>query len=659
MKFIFKNTYKKKEILKNAKTYANQKKYLLSARAYEIYLEKYGSDPSIHVQAGHMYKECLDFPKAKFHYEKAMVSLSKDPDFLLQMGHFYKVCGEYIKSGQYYSLSVEHGERSGDAQKELNSENNKKRIKSEIEYIKNQEKYFDRTLLKVDTKKLINYRSQELVVTKSGVDRRTVWGHGPTVSGIDSIRGYLLSSCEITKVDIRIQGKIFSIKNVNKFETEYFTKEGESIFKYVFHFWIDFSSFKKGWHDLYIIGNRRDFFSMENVSWKKESIIIDCDDRNELKNKISDKLNLGADIQDAINSLPSVCHVASNSRFKFKSDNILVIRIDQLGDMVSSLPALRTIKETFPNSNIIGLVSPSNEEFAKSIEIFNDVLTIDFHDDRNLHRRVLSESEQYNLQDILKKYNFDITFDISVSCQSSFKLVPLANAPVNIGAGSEHWETMGLSVFTHDLKTGAEIMPHSVRTQALAEVFKLWVNHKPFIFKRKDLNRGDLSNYGIADNENYIVLHTGSRIKFTRWPYFSNLSKEIVERKRIKTIVFCENYEDSKKFEDIDSDLLKVIHGNIDFKMFDTILSFASVFVGNDTGPKHLASLRGTPVISLHSQRTHWMEWGQENSGVIITRDVPCAGCHIHHYPEECGQEVACIKKIKVEEVYEQLKIFT
>jgi ADP-heptose:LPS heptosyltransferase len=92
---------------------------------------------------------------------------------------------------------------------------------------------------------------------------------------------------------------------------------------------------------------------------------------------------------------------------------------------------------------------------------------------------------------------------------------------------------------------------------------------------------------------------------------------------------------------------------HLPFDDFDALLSFASVFVGNDSGPGHLASLRGTPVVTLFMARHAWNEWGHENRGYIISRRVPCAGCHIHYSPEDCNKGFACIVNIKAEEVFE------
>ena len=78
------------------------------------------------------------------------------------------------------------------------------------------------------------------------------------------------------------------------------------------------------------------------------------------------------------------------------------------------------------------------------------------------------------------------------------------------------------------------------------------------------------------------------------------------------------------------SDRLRVIAGQIPFAHFDALLALR-VFVGNDSGPKHLAALRGAPVVSLHMARLNWSEWGQEMTGgssaaACRARDAGSAG---------------------------------
>ena len=108
----------------------------------------------------------------------------------------------------------------------------------------------------------------------------------------------------------------------------------------------------------------------------------------------------------------------------------------------------------------------------------------------------------------------------------------------------------------------------------------------------------------------------------------------------------------------LSSDRFQLLDKRLPFDDFDALLSYCTVFVGNDSGPKHLASLRGANVVSLHTPRINWGEWGQEQTGSIIHRQVPCAGCHIYHDPEECGRDYVCVSKISVDEVWTAMQPF-
>jgi ADP-heptose:LPS heptosyltransferase len=104
------------------------------------------------------------------------------------------------------------------------------------------------------------------------------------------------------------------------------------------------------------------------------------------------------------------------------------------------------------------------------------------------------------------------------------------------------------------------------------------------------------------------------------------------------------------------SDRVVVLDSVLPFDAFDAFLSHCAVYVGNDSGPKHLASLRGAPVVSIHSARISWNEWGQEQTGVIISRKVPCAGCALYHDVDECGKDYVCVNGIELDTVYNAVR---
>ena len=49
----------------------------------------------------------------------------------------------------------------------------------------------------------------------------------------------------------------------------------------------------------------------------------------------------------------------------------------------------------------------------------------------------------------------------------------------------------------------------------------------------------------------------------------------------------------------------------------------------------------------------NWNEWAQEQTGLVVSRKVPCAGCGIHRDADECGKGLACITQITPQEVFD------
>jgi ADP-heptose:LPS heptosyltransferase len=177
---------------------------------------------------------------------------------------------------------------------------------------------------------------------------------------------------------------------------------------------------------------------------------------------------------------------------------------------------------------------------------------------------------------------------------------------------------------------------------------------------RRPLDRALIADLEIPETADYIVLHAGGRWDFSQWPHYPALV-DLLLAKTDLTVVLLAN--DGKLLDRISpevaaSDRFRFVARRLNFDSLDALVSLAAVFVGDDSGVKHLAALRGTKVIGIQNARNNWAEWGHENEGYIMTRKLPCAGCQIQHYPEslDCGRDFICITGIKPEEVLETVQ---
>lgn len=75
------------------------------------------------------------------------------------------------------------------------------------------------------------------------------------------------------------------------------------------------------------------------------------------------------------------------------------------------------------------------------------------------------------------------------------------------------------------------------------------------------------------------------------------------------------------------------------------------IFLTNDSGPMHIASALGVPLLALFGS-TSDVTTGPYEGGMVIHKHVPCSPC----YRRVCPIDFRCMKGIGVEEVYNDLQ---
>jgi len=437
-----------------------------------------------------------------------------------------------------------------------------------------------------------------------------------------------------------------------------YEKSNPNLHKYVFNIWHDVSRFSPGCYDVELSfldadgGTRRHRERVQIAAPLTEDAYPACDG----------VVTLSPDdprsVDEQVDARPSVVRAPPRGLRDEVIRKILVLRTDQLGDMVASIPAMLRLRELFPDARIVGLLTAGNVEFAQSLGVFDDIVLADFPDDMRERRRVMTLEAQEALRTRLMAERFDLAIDLAESFVSR-PLLLLSGARILYGFYDREWPwlTIGFESNSHDVRNGLEMLPHSSRNLAMIERLGTMLDSKARVVRRDDLTREMLTRYGIGVEDRFVVLHTGARIVPSRWPHYPELAARVLERTGLKVVMLADDGAMRSHLpEDLAADArFQLIDQRLPFADFDALLSFCSVFVGNDSGPKHLAAVRGANVVSLHAARVNWNEWGQEIGGSIISRKVPCAGCHIFHDADECGRDWTCVTRISVDEVYEAM----
>ncbi len=647
--------------------------------AAALYVEALRIEPSngpIHVQAGHMFKEAGEFGPAEEHYRLAAGLMPEDADLALQLGHFYKTVGRLADAHEAYARAAVLAPDWSEPRKELDNmdaagwrgtgEQGAIPPSPELFADDPDRPAFDPKLalaygrmapeqLPRPFRQMVRRSEPSLNIVQFGVHLNTFWGMKRAARGVEAIRGFCISVEPLLEVTALVNGLPVRREPMKgPYELEY-EPDRQRIHKYVFNVWYDFSGFAPG---LYTLELRfRD--SHGKVRSLHEDFVVepplieeDHPDSDAIVNLVPGDPR---PIEEQINSRPSAVHEAARSNMLPEIRSILVMRADQLGDLVASIPGIMRLRELFPQAKLIGVFSPANVDLARSLGIFDDLLVINFRESMELRTRTLSWEDQEDLRDRLAPYAFDIAIDLSQSLMSR-SLLALSGAPFLYGFRDPNWPRLSASVDDAylDPKNRREIATHSTRIMTMVDRLAALLNSSARVIRRDDLPRERLRAYGIADADRYAVLHTGARIIFSRWAHYPGLAERLHRDTDLKIVIFTDQADlrDELSAEIATSDRIVIIDRQLPFDDFDAMLSFCSVYVGNDSGPKHLASLRGVPVVSIHSARINWSEWGQELTGAIVTRKLPCAGCSIYHDVDECGKDFVCVTAISLDDVY-------
>ncbi len=655
---------------------SSEKRWRDAAALYSEALQLTPERGDIHVQAGHMFKEADEHDRAEQHYLEALRLMPDDADLALQLGHFYKITGRLEPARRAYARALDLSPGWASAQGELDGLERSGWRGPDVATAPGQavirledlgpEGQADELklvslygrlapeLTPQPLRGLLRYGEEAVVIRQFGIEQRTYWGYKPTARGIEAIRGYVLSSRPVRELQARVNGLLIH-RGLLKgpYELEY-EPDKDRIHKYVFNIWHDFSGFALGHYELEL---------RAKVSGGEDQVLIQWfvveDPLLESDHPGSDGvINLPPDAEGSleaqIDARPSVVREAWRPNQLGEVKSILVARSDQLGDLVASIPGIVRLREIFPRARLVGLLGPANADLARSLQLFDDILVINHAESWHQRSRPLSLEQQIEIRDLCAPYRFDLAIDLSQSLMSRPTLL-LTGARITFGFRDPGWHRLTSSYEDHlfDVKNRRENSAHSKRILSMVERLHTATHATGKVIRREDLPRSVLEAYGVREGERFAALHTGARIVWSRWAHYPQLASRLLTDTDLKVVYFTDDasFRNGLPADLAASDRLVILDKQLPFDVFDAFMSFCSVFVGNDSGPKHLASLRGAPVVSIHSSRINWSEWGQEQTGVIITRKVPCAGCTLYHDPEDCGKDYACMN-IPFEDVY-------
>ncbi len=653
------------DLVRQADAARDQGQFAQASALYAAALPLLPHRGDLHVQCGNMLKEIGDFPGAERAYRAAEGIMPDNLDLSMQLGHLFKSAGRLGPAEQAYGRCLTLNPDFEPARQELaqlhrSGWNAVQEAPDDTILALAAEAStpgVTRDLLPRPVSELMRGHAIGVEWRRLGRRERTLWGNLPVLRGVEACRGFCIAAKPITIIELLLNGLlVYRGRSTGGYSLPLENEHTERR-KYVFNVWLDLSAFMYGRYEIEV---RAIDVDREVISRTERIVIMPVAPASLAPDSDSvvapESPGDPRSLDEQINTRPSIVRSPRRGLLGGAPRAVLVQRADQLGDLVVSVPAIRRIRALFPDAQLVGLVSKANRELADTLGLFDTLVAVDFPANDVERRRVMSLEAQAELARELTAFPIDLAIDLS-EAESSRLLLPLAGAPLMVGFRSGQFPGLDVdfSANTYDKRNDHEIVPHAKKALGLVEWLAVLLDPTRNLAVRLDLDRQRLSRLGLAPDARFAVLHAGARARFSRWPHYLALAELLLQHTDLHVVMLTIDPEDEGRVPEslLHSDRFELLHKRLDFDDFDALASFCKVFVGDDSGPKHLASLRGAEVVSVQTARNNWVEWGQDNGGFIVTRRVPCAGCLIQDdwEAQECGRDFVCLTAITPNEV--------
>ncbi len=336
----------------------------------------------------------------------------------------------------------------------------------------------------------------------------------------------------------------------------------------------------------------------------------------------------------------------------YKIRDILILMSDRhMGNLVVSIPAIRSIRESFRDVRLHLLVDSAYKEIVETLNIDNLMLypRRQLREGTALMRLMTYLRFIYHLRDIKP----DIAIDLEGREYSSV-LTFLSGASIRYGPSTSkraflYNRRIEFSNNKHKLYKYLDI------ASATGARARTEFNLRPSDEKRASL-RQKLMDYGIDLDRPIICIHPGAGKIYKQWSVegFATISDWLSSKGIQVVFVGGDNdIEDIKKIESLAGYPFHNTAGRISLGELMALFEISTLYIGNDSGPMHLAGAMGLPVIALFGPADE-RRWGPLSDRRIILRgEEPCQRCR----GRRCEYEFRCIKAIAFNDVKTAVQI--
>ena len=321
-----------------------------------------------------------------------------------------------------------------------------------------------------------------------------------------------------------------------------------------------------------------------------------------------------------------------------EAPRIVCYHLNQVGDLLFSLPAIYNLRTRFPNAHIISVARPSSRSLLQLSGLVDEVI-------ERPHGNFASE---FRVAKKIRDRRPDLALLFSTST-AVWVMAQLSGCREKVGF------VHSLGGFLLSKKVEWSPPPSTANNIRLVQAIGCDVTKRDYVGliklgqKEQDEANRILATAGIGLDERFIVLSPGTSggREYKCWPDkgFAEVADMVYAEFGIRSVVV--GLDGGEAICSLSSHVVDLT-GKTSLTVLAAILERASSFVGVDSGAMHLAACMGTPVVALYGPTDPSITGPQDDGHVIVSAGVDCAPC----FGKGCNYDRRCMELITSDEVF-------
>ena len=333
---------------------------------------------------------------------------------------------------------------------------------------------------------------------------------------------------------------------------------------------------------------------------------------------------------------------------------IVILRTDRIGEVLLSTVAIDAVKKGYPGVEVYFVTSEYSEPLISGRDDVEKVFLADTASRKGWFFRAIK------LAFTLMPYRFDAAVILN-PCKFLHLACFLAGIKIRAGY-SRKWDFLLNRKMKDERDKGEKHeIEYTVDLLQLIEVDQ--AAPSPSIPVSNDSAKSVermMEDMHRPAGKPLVVVHPGSSNPAKIWPpeNFGGLIKKIKDDLDCEVVLLGSLEEKTLSAKVLNTAGVDVLDltAKLNLKELAALLGKASLYIGNDNGPMHMAAALKVPVVAIFGRNIpgvsprRWRPWGEGHT--VFHKDPGCDPC----YDTECPYEFKCLTKITVEEVFEAVK---